>query len=273
MFEWDTRLFADEGVIYEREEERLSSQPDNIRLMSLFTWRLLKWLGPYGRFEGEVGIVPEYKRVPANLNEHYFVEIGDDFTITSIDSFGTSRLTQSAFSPLLVEAGIGANMRGLNTRFFESRFLLGIGFTQESRFNETEVDIPDSVVLADTSTGEGRAFKQIDTLNKWHNNVRLVGTTTTRPEYGPEATIYTTVRFGRFATNESELKIKAPVIRMQSSGFRPDVLWRNTLSWNIIKSVTLDYQVQYLLRWPKEVNLQTDMWLHRILIRVSFTSD
>jgi hypothetical protein len=239
--------------------------------MSLFTWRLLQWFGPYGRFEVFTGVIPQYARTEGTDNNYCFVILNKDSSLAEIDSLSSSRLTEPAFSPLLAEAGVGANMRLLSNRFAEARFLLGIGFTQESRYRETEEDVPDSVVKYDTGSVSGKTFAGIDSADD-HINIRYIGTTTTQPEYGPEATFYATLRFGRFGTNETEFKIKAPVVRFSKPGFKPDVQWRNTLSWNLIKSVTLDYQVQYALRWPSEENLRTDMWTHRILLRFSFSS-
>jgi hypothetical protein len=271
--EWNTRLYIDEGVIFNREESRLTSQPDEgMRLMSLFTWRFLKRFGPYGRLEGMTGLVPQYARAVNANGEYYFVFLNHDSSVSRIDSLSDSWLTEPAFSPLLFEAGAGANTSLLNTGHFEARLLIGIGFTQESRFRETETNIPDSAVGINGGTADTSVFRRIDALDLPHVNLRPIGTTTTRPEYGPEISLYTTVRFGRLGTDNSELKIKAPVVRMGEPGFRPDIVWRNTLSWNLIKNMTLDYQVLYTLRWPHEENLRTDNWLHRIILRFSFSS-
>jgi hypothetical protein len=266
--EWDSRLYADEGVLYEREEKLLASQLDEIRLMSLFTWHILKWFGPYGRFEGVTELVPEYERAPATVNEHYFIVLNRDSTIEFIDSVTGSYLLQPSFSPLVFEAGLGANMRFLNTRIIESRLLAGIGFTQESRFDET--DISTSVMPGDSALDS--MYRQIVNEKKSLSIIRPIGTTTARPEYGPEAAVYVILRMGRFGTAETELKIFIPVERLSEPDFRPDIRWRNTLSWRLFRSVTLDYQVQYNLRWPQEENLRADTWLHRVLLRFSYTS-
>jgi hypothetical protein len=269
--EWDSRLYVDEGVLYLRKEERLESQFDEMRLMSLYTWRILKWLGPYGRFEGETEIVPEYDRAPGTVDQHYFIVLNRDSTFSHIDSLNGSYLLQPAFSPLILEAGVGANMRIVNIRFIESRLLAGIGFTQESRFREADMYDSSSVVRPVDSATDAQ-WRQLVTDGKSVSFIRPLGSTTTRPEYGPEAALYVILRLGRFGMAESEFKIFVPVERMREPDFKPDVQWRGTVSWKIYRSITLDYQVQYNLRWPAEVALQEEKWLHRVLLRFSYTS-
>jgi len=268
--EWDSRLQLDEGVSYARKEERLDSRTDEVELRSIFTWRVLKWFGPYGRFEMETEVVPEYERAPGTVDRHYFVVLKSDSTIAGIDSLRTSYLLQPAFSPLVAEAGVGANMRLVHVRFLDMRLLAGIGFTRESRFREA--DQPDTVVRGSPPTSLDLLYEEIDSLNKSISIIRPLESTTTRPEYGPEIAQYTTLRIGRWATTESEFRLFAPVERMRSIDFKPDIRWRATLSWRLIRSITLDYQAEYTLRWPKATTLRSDEWRHRILIRFSYTS-
>lgn len=266
--EWDSRLYADEGVLYEREEMRLASQLDEIRLMSLYTWRILPWFGPYGRFEGQCGAVPEYARAPHTTGQHFFIILNRDSTISHIDTARNSYLLQPAFSPLILEAGMGANMRIINIRFVESRLLAGFGFAHESRFHETQ--LCDSIRPGNQALDS--VYAGIVGEKKSYSILRPLGTTTMRPEYGPEAALYIILHFGRFGTAESDLKIFTPVERIGAEVFKPDLRWRATLSWSIIRSVTLDYQAQYNLRWPEETTLRDDTWLHRILVRFSYVS-
>jgi len=66
---------------------------------------------------------------------------------------------------------------------------------------------------------------------------------------------------------ESEIEYFAPFDRLD----RPDFTLRTTLSWRLIRVVTLDYEFEYTLEQPFEEVLQQNESRHRILIRFSYT--
>jgi len=264
--EWNTQLKLDEGInITKLDLSRLESSTDKMRFTSLFTWRILPWLGPYSRIETNNNLFPVYAHTPPpdSTYKHYMVILNKDSTLTGIDSINTLFRLQPSFSPFTFEAGTGANMNLVASRFFEARLLAGIGFKSETRGSQAG--------LCDSVRWSGDSF--LDTAyahvrNKPRITVRRFETTTARPEYGPEAAINALLRLGTFGTAETEFKILLPIERMQE----PDVEWTNTLSWRIVRGVTLDYEFTYSLKQPPEADARKNETNHRIIARFSYTS-
>jgi len=278
--EWNSRLKVDQGVSFTKFDlSQASSATDEVRLNSIFTWRFLKWLGPYGRLEGSTELFPSYARAPEQVNRHYFIiaNARDSLDITSsIDSTTSSYLLEPSFSPSRFEVGIGANMDIVTTRFFNARLLAGFGFTQESHTNKSEISdtayFPASFDPSDPSSPYAPYLQALNNNEIAKTYIRRYGSTTTRPEYGPEAVANITTYLGRLATIESEFKVFLPVERFSQSDLKPDIRFWTTVSWRIVKSVTLDYRYEYALRWPAEISARSNESRHRVLLRFSYTS-
>lgn len=275
--EWKSRLRANIGMTFSGdtlyERPLLEAEPDEVRLTSIFTWRLIQWLGPYARLEAETGVLPQYERPRvADLTNHWFIAPPDSANDHQAiyDTTLQSYLLQPPFSPFAFEAGIGGNANLLNLRYFESRILGGILYRQENRWEESFVT---SALAIDTSDAAlldtcyvCRRYKEVLRDGKSKTVIRELEDTRNRPEIGPDATWYATLRLGRLATIESELKIFAPFIRL----LRPDIVWRATLNWRLIRMVSLVYDYEYELRRPiGNVSAEST---HRVLIRFSYTS-
>lgn len=269
-FDWESRMKFDEEFNFkEFDANQLSSQNDELRLTSIFTWHLLQWLGPYGRLETITGIIPQRVRRPdlGLTDKYYFLIFDESLDPISgpdpiIDSISESYRTQPSFSPITLEAGIGANMNILSTRFFESRILTGIGFTYEKHWDEKRIGEKDDIT----------PYLSNDTLlwivdSASHKILINVGEVPRR-DVGPEILLYTLLRAGRIATIESELKYFAPFSRMEI----PDLYWRFLVSWKIFRMMTLDYEYRFTLVQPEENDLKKDESKHRVLIRFSYTS-
>lgn len=264
--EWDNRLWLSEGIDFEEWDlSRLKSSTDEIRFTSLFTWRFLHWLGPYGRFEASSEFFPEYERRPENVPSHYFITFDEDYYLTDINSVDSTYKTQPPFSPLNLETGIGANINAVKTRFFEARFLSGLGLKYKKVWDESE--------LADTSKKkfheieDSLAYNYIIDNNYTFTAIRNFNDEAS-VEIGPEAVLYMTLKLGRFAIIESEIKYFSPFNRME----RPDLTLRSTVSWRLLRMLTLDYEYEYKLKQPKEEALRQNESRHRVLIRFSYTS-
>lgn len=157
-------------------------------------------------------------------------------------------------------------MNLLSTRYFDARFLTGLGLRQEYIWGRSEV-------LSDTSLND--TLESITGLDEENfTTVRNIDKKVTRPEFGPEAALNLSIRLGRYASVESELKAFFPIDRMTDSNneFRPDLRLYSTLSWRLARAFTVDYQYDYELRWPNEVEARQNISRHNILLRYSYSS-
>jgi hypothetical protein len=274
--EWKTRLRANFGMTFTGdtayERPLLEADPDELRLSSVFTWRLINWLGPYGRVEAETGALPQYERPRVrDVTNHWFIVPPDttDYNNVVYDTTMESYRLQPPFSPFAFEAGLGVNASLFSLRYLESRLLAGIGYRQENRWDESYVGagLDTSETVVDTCD-ICRRYREV-VRNGWNKTViRRLEDTRNLPEVGPEASWYATVRIGRIATVESELKVFAPFIRL----LQPGIIWRATVSWRLIRMVSLVYDYEYELRRPEETALQKAESKHRVLLRFSYTS-
>ena len=245
-WEWDSRVKLDEGITFTGFDiSRLSSSPDNLRITSLFTWRFLRWLGPYGRLEVETPILPLYHRVPEGVEQYYWVILSPDSTLEEIDSLSSSYILRRPFSPLELDAGVGANVTLVGRRWAEADLLAGFGFSQEVLRESGEV------------VGSGADFA---TILREEASIPTL-------DYGPEFAFNGLLRVGRFATAETELKVLVPVGRFGE----PDVDLTNTMSWHLTRFVSLDYEYTYTLKQPKDLESEQTSE-HRVWIRYSYTS-
>jgi hypothetical protein len=264
--DWTSRLQLDQGIKFDGINlSRFSSSLDNIRLTSIYTWRFLPWIGPYGRFEAESGIFSSYTRVPTGIDRYFFVLTNQQNELLSIDSVSQNIRTQPSFSPFGFETSIGANMDVLNTRPMEMQILIGFGFSQNSRWGEFVVG---DTVLPGTNIAANQEWNRLDSLDEDRVILQRINDATTRPEYGPELGINATFRLGSIATNEAEVRVFAPVTRIRT----PDFRFRGTTSWRIWRSITLDFQYEYSLKRPEQILLHENTSRFRILLRFSYTS-
>ncbi len=264
--EFDNRLWLNEGVTFEEWDlSRLASSTDEIRLSSIFTWRFFPWLGPYGRLEMITELFPVHERVPENVS-HYFIIYNEDYSLKEIDSVNNSYQMQPSLSPFTFESGVGANINAFDKRYFKAGFLTGIGLKYKNVRDESEKR-DTSIVDIDTldnyidSLLYDIIYNESYTVIRKFNDKDIV-------EVGPEIVMNMTILLGRLASVESELKYFAPFERIK----RPDITWRATLSWRLIRILTLDYEYEYTLKQPKEEALKQNESKHRILIRFSFIS-
>jgi hypothetical protein len=95
----------------------------------------------------------------------------------------------------------------------------------------------------------------------------LVTSDNKRTEIGPELLLNAYLRLGHSALIDSELKYFAPFDRIT----KPDLRFRNTLSWRLISQLTIDYEFRYTLVQSNEIELKRNEGMHRVLLRYSFS--
>ena len=274
IYEWNNRLQFNEGVTFFNFTDvdliDISSSIDEVRLTSIFTWRVLPWLGPYSRAAFETGIIAKHVRKPKIVDDYYFISLNKKLLITEIDSISDDYLVQPPFSPINFECGIGVNFNILNTRYFEARALTGIGFSYGKSRNEYRIG--DDTEIKDTTTDGhlNQHFVQCSTIvtDKKGQYTIMIDKETDRPDLGPEILLSFIIRLGRFATIESEPEFFLPFARFT----KPNINWSSIISWRIARMVTLDYEFKFLYIQPDEDDLKQNESRHRVNIRFSYTS-
>lgn len=268
--DWDIRLRVDEGInVQEFNIKTLSNSIDLLRLSSVLIWRLLPILGPYQRFEGNTEIFPtsaKGAKIYGNENDHYFIHLKEDKSLDKIDGESESIQIRPAFSPLLLEAGLGISANVLRTRIFDATIMGGLGYTYEQQRDTYRIG--DSTDLVDTILNSN--YDTCYSIASQYSHHILIETEEDRNEVGPELLINTYLRLGRMVVVDSELKYFLPFKRIKPD-LGPDLTFRNTVSLRLISQLTLDYEFRYALAQPEENDLRKNEARHRVLLRFSFS--
>jgi hypothetical protein len=254
----------------------LTSNVDELRITSLFTYRLFSRLGPYARGEYISGILPksidsktsELDRKAAAIPEHMFIfydekpAIISDEAVSSFDAQSDNIVTSPLFSPINLQAGTGINLQLFRNRIINSRLLTGFGIDYENRWDSWEELHEDSLQF-DTSS---QVYKSIYN-NESILQTSLYSTDFERLDYGPELMLNSNFYLGRMVSIDNEVKVFFPFERFN----RPDITIRNLLSLHLTGNLIIDYDYYYQLVQTEEVESQKDIGRHRILLRVSFS--
>lgn len=264
--EWSTNLRINEGFSFsfvpDSLFDNLVKSDDDARLRSLHIWRLLPWVGPYGRFEIRTRLFPTSEL--REEEQDRFVIINHGSNIPKIDSISQPLQIDPSLSPFDLETGIGANLDLISKRYFESGLRTGFGYSFSSvrdKLNPiTKSDLSQSII---TAMPDSTVLDRAQILEN-------VGSDRIH-EAGPEAAITGDIRIGRWAVSKTEVKVFAPLapeVRIT----RPDVFLETSLNWRLARAVTLDYRYNYSLKQPKREELQENLSVHRIQLRYSFSS-
>jgi hypothetical protein len=265
--EWQTRARLDEGFNFSGLNfgDPLTDA-DDFLFNSLFIWRILNWFGPYARAELRTTFLPR-RSIRDERNPYFCILDPDYYADAPVPFFDSSRAIRlkPAFSPLLVDAGMGANADVFNFSFLETRLRAGFG----SSFSY----LPDRYAITDSAAVKWRDTSMRDRYLQQVNRSVILHTedATTDFGFGPQASIAGMLRIGRVITTDAELKFFAPVAPEQRLT-RPDFDILANVSWRLSRWVTLDYTYIYLLKQPDNVEARIDKSTHGIWLRFSYTS-
>lgn len=269
--EWDSKIFFDQELNFTNFEiSQINNTADDFRIYSLYIWRILQWLGPYGRLQYETHFFPVYERFSKSSTRHLFIFTSSDSTVQRYDSVSSSVLVQPSFSPMSAELGVGANVDVIARQHFDSKIKLGFGYSQRNTWNQK------NNITKDTS------FLKVDDTVFYHNmlesfkgNIKVLRTQPdmTSLSYGPEAAIYGALRIGNFGIAEGEIITRIPIIPLlQEHTIRPDYKINTIVSWRITRSLTLDYLFMYTYSQPSKNDIKIDLVQHRVWLRFSFNT-
>jgi hypothetical protein len=265
-YEWRTRIRLDEGFNFSGLEiGSLLTDADDFLLNSLFIWRFLPWLGPYGSAEVRTTFLP--RRFIRDESSSFFCLLDDNYTIANpsadFDSSRAFRLKPS-FSPLLLTLGAGVNADALKYSFLETNIRGGFGGFYSY--------FPRQYRIADSSDALWASPPDSTALDRLSRSVVLHPESATSDYgFGPQVSVSGLLRIARYITADGELKIIAPVAPEQRL-LRPDFDLLTNISWRLSSWITLDYTYTFLLKQPEKSDAQLDKSTHGIWLRFSFSS-
>jgi hypothetical protein len=264
-FEWETSISLNEGFNLVKQPSSstftIMSATDDFKVRTLFIWRFLQWLGPYGSVEAKTNLLTkDIQRGDKGL----FLILNDDSvrTTTEIDSSAVHQLNPS-FCPVTFDVGGGVNIDALNLNFMDIAIKLGAG-SSYSGFPEKYTEISSSKINYDTSNRELTRLIDKSVLLRHEKKIEIF-------EFGPLGQIAANLRVGRFGTAGAEVKVFAPLFP-ENRFTKPDFDLSTIVSWRIARGVTLDYEFSYVLKQPEKKDAVVDLATNTVLLRFSFSS-
>lgn len=267
-YEWQTRMRLDEGFnLSGQNAADLITNADDFLFNSLFIWRFLPWLGPYGLAELRTSFFPQ--QIVRDAASKYFCPLNSDSTLSlsqKFDSSNTFRLKPS-FSPLLLDIGAGANADVFSYPFFELKLRAGFEssysyFPKQYRsISNTDVHPWPAGITQDTTVIDSKKDKSM---------VLVLVNASSNFGFGPQTSISGMLRIGRFISADGELQIFAP-IAPEERFLRPDFNLLTNVSWRITQWINLDYTYSFLLQQPQEVASRYNKSTHGVWLRFSYT--
>jgi hypothetical protein len=266
-YEWQTRVRLDEGFnVTGFELKNLLTDADDFLVTSLYIWRILSWLGPYGNAQLRTTLLP--RRLLQNDAKSYFCVLDKDgYLRNAAGSFDSSNLfrVRPAFAPVLLSIGAGANADVLSFSWLEAKVRAGFGSTY-SRFPKQ---------YRSATTGDARWLTPADSLQYSgmleRSTVLVTQELTTSFDFGPQASLKGIVRIGQVVTADAELQVFAPLTPVKRFS-RPDFDLLSNISWRLARWINLDYTYTFQLTQPDEIEKRIDKSIHGIWLRFSFTS-
>lgn len=265
-YEWQTRIRLNEGFNFSGVNVgNLLMNADDFVLTSLFIWRFLSWLGPYGSAEIHTSFLPQ--RFIRDENSSFFGLLDDNASfVNTSTSFNSSRsfTLQPSFSPLLLDISVGVNADALKFSFLETK--LRGGFGTHYSYLPRHYQIVDTSTVSDWQTlpDTVRAMLRKSVILLPEEAVSDFG-------LGPQASISGMLRIGRFITADGELQIFAPIAPVQRL-LRPDFDLLANINWRLSNWITLDYTYTFLLQQPENVAARLDKSTHGVWLRFSYSS-
>ena len=145
--EWDTKFFFDEELNFsDFKISDIDNTADDFRIYSLYIWRIMHWLGPYGRMQFETSFFPVYDRFDESSQSHLFLITRSDSTVMAVDSTSKSKRLKPSLSPTDLELGVGANIDAITTGVFDAKVRLGLGYSQRNSWDQYQEISSDSAI-------------------------------------------------------------------------------------------------------------------------------
>jgi hypothetical protein len=262
--EWSTKLRFEEGInIIDNSFDDMINTPDRMILSSIYIWRLLNWLGPYGSAEFNTKFFETRVR---RSTENWFCFVDSSYVFNEAAGFDSSQtlVIEPALSPLIFEVGVGVSADFTSWRYFELRSRLGFGSSYSKYGDRHRIIENDKVEYTSPDSLAHKASVARSIVLFPEDKIDIF-------EVGPQAAISAMVRLGGVASAEGELKLFAPVLP-EARLTRPDFEFNGTLSWRLSRILNLDYTYRQMLKQPTELNVPVHTSSHGIWLRLHYSS-
>jgi len=244
---------------------------DELRINSLFTYRLIDRMGPYLRGEFTTALFVRRSDFGRDARQrenarHAFIlfdeipEIIDDFSKQQIDSSSFSFTTAPAFSPIQIQFGSGLNIQLFRNHILDARFLSGLGIEYERRWNSWRTISERTLIFDSTSS----VYQ--DVFNSNMDRIILAQNNGERLEIGPEFIFNYFFFLTRILSFDGELRLFMPFDRFSKPNLRSHTL----VSLRLTQHLSLDYDYTFNLAMPQQEELRSRSHRHRVLARFSF---
>jgi hypothetical protein len=278
--EWDTKFFFDEELNFTNFRiSDINNTADDFRVYSLYVWRFLHWLGPYGRMQFETNFFPVYDRFDQTSQHHLFILTRPaDSAVTGMDSTSKSRMVKPSLSPLDLQLGVGVNVDAVTSSAFDGKFKLGFGYSQHDIWGQYQQIDTSAAKAKDERPASILSIDTLDTLKSHFNvngNYKVLQQVNdnTIISYGPEVSINATLRVGRWVTADGEAIVQFPIDPIiKEHRLRPGYWVNTTISWRIAQAITLDYLYTYQFSQPHATDPKVELSQHRVWLRYSFNT-
>jgi hypothetical protein len=116
-YEWQTRIRLDEGLnLSGQDVADLITNADDFLFNSLFIWRFLPWLGPYGLAEMRTSFFPQ--QIVRSEPNKYFCPLKSDSTLSIPQRFDSSNTFQHQTVIFAAAAGRGRGRQCRRLQFY-----------------------------------------------------------------------------------------------------------------------------------------------------------
>ncbi|MDR0304086.1 MAG: hypothetical protein LBH98_04855 [Chitinispirillales bacterium] len=263
-------------LIEDMKRSTIKSVSDELRINTLFTYRIFKRLGPYWRGEFISSMFSKtadfsYEQKKWNFKElgdhdHMFLlyenipDIVDDSAEVQIDKTSFSMRISPAFSPIMIKAGGGFNVQILKNHIVNMNFLSGFGADYEKKWDSWQI-VSEKNMKFDTNSD---IYKNI--YNSNIDRINLEKNDGERFDYGPEFMINYFAYITKFVSLYGDVRLFMPIERFDT----PDLRLNNLLSFHLTQYLSVDYDYKFDLVQANQENLRAKSNKHRILIRFSF---
>jgi hypothetical protein len=271
--EFTNLIKLDAGLLIEGFDfTTLRATTDELRVNSLFTYRLFPRIGPYWRGEFISSFLTRTAKFSAESikNENarnFFIFydkvpdiIGDDDEIR-IDSVSASFRTLPILSPIQLQAGGGVNIQIFKNQILDLRFLNGLGVEYEKQWDAWKTVSENGLKFDETSDIYKTVYSSKDI-----ERIILERSDAQRFDFGPEFILSYFMYLTKYMTIDGELRLFMPFERFYSPDFRTHTL----VSLRLTQYMSLDYDYTFNLVKASQEELQTKSNKHRILARFSF---
>ena len=277
--EWDTKFFFDEELNFSNFRiSELNNTADDFRVYSLYVWRFLHWLGPYGRMQFETNFFPVYDRFDESSSHNLYVLTGADSAIKAVDSSSKTKMLKPSLSPTDLQLGVGANVDAITSGPFDLKLKLGFGYSQHNIWGQIQDVTSDTGAIKTQELDPASILSRaaLDTmLAHFQGDYKVLQDVSDNSiiSYGPETSVDVGLRVGRWITADGEVIVQFPIDPIiKEHKLRPGYWVNTTISWRIVQSITLDYLYTFEFSQPHATDPKVDISQHRIWLRYSFNT-